>query len=154
MRERLKKRLGELLIENGILTKENLEEALIYQKKNGGVIGQILIRLGYISEENLVAALGHQLNVPYLPLQNYSLNMDVVRQLEEEFCKRNMVIAFDRDAKYIYLSLADPLNVNAIEEIEKLSQMRAQIFISTPSEILNMLDLVFTTNKKEMKKVA
>jgi hypothetical protein len=146
MRERSKRRLGEILIEDGVMTQENLEEALIQQKKDGGVIGQILVRLGYVTEENLIAALCKQLTIPYLPLTNYSVNTDVVRSFRYDFCKQNMVIAFDRDDKYVFVSTADPLNDIALDVIEKESGRMAQIFISTPTEILNMLELAFASD--------
>lgn len=153
MKERSKKRLGELLIERGVLSRENLVEALDYQKKNGGIIGQILIRLGYISEENLAGALGGQLKVPYLPLPHYSINTEAAQRLDEEFCRRNVLMAFDDDDKHIYIVAGDPLNEAAIEDIETKSQLRPQVFISTPTEIFNMLDLAFSAvSKKEVKK--
>jgi hypothetical protein len=146
MRERSKRRLGEILIEDGVLTQENLEEALIQQKKDGGVIGQILIRLGYVTEENLIAALCKQLTIPYLPLTNYAVNTEVSRAFRYDFCKQNMLVAFDRDDKYIFIATADPLNDIALDHVEKESGRTAQIFISTPTEILNMLDLAFASD--------
>ena len=154
MTERSKKRLGEILIEDGILAKEHLEEALSHQKKEGGLIGQILVRLGYISEEDLIAAVGKQLKVPYLPLSNYSLNTDIAQQYSQDFCRRNQVIVFEQNEKYVYLALADPLNDLAIEEIQKKTGLKVQVFISTPTEILSMLDVIANvgSSKKENKK--
>lgn len=143
MAETIKKRLGEILIEDGILSPENLEEALNQQKKEGGIIGQILIRHGYISEEDLVAAVAKQLKVPYLPLANYSINADTVRLLTKEFCVRNQVILFDQTDKYIFVAMGDPLNDAAVEEIQKKFGLVPQIFISTPTEVLSMLDILF-----------
>ena len=146
MKEKSKKRLGEFLIEDGILTKANLEEALNHQKKEGGLIGQILIKLGYISEEVLIAALGKQLKMPYLPLANYSINAEAVQQFPEEFCKRNLFIAFDQDEEHLYVALGDPLHESLIEEVEKKTQKQIQVFLSTPKEILAMLDLITNTS--------
>ena len=154
MRERSKKRLGEILIDAGNITKENLEEALLKQKKDGGLVGQILISLGHIKEETLVAALGQQLRLPYLPIQNYSFNRDALGLMEEEFWRRHLMLAFDRDEHRIFLTMADPLSEDAIEELEKKTGLKSQIFISTNTEILSMLDLAFaaTSAKKELKK--
>ncbi len=151
-KDKQKKRLGEILIEEGILTKENLEEALNHQKKEGGIIGQILIKLGYISEEALVGALGKQLKIPYLSLPNYSVNADAVQQFNEELCKRNIFIAFDQDDKYIYVAMGDPLNESLAAEIEKKTQKQVQMFLSTPTEILDMLNLISgVSNLKPLK---
>ena len=152
MREKLKKRLGEILMEDGILSPENLDEALHHQKKEGGLIGQILIRLGYLSEEDLVAAIGKQLQIPYMPLTNYSVNMEAAQTLPMDFCKKNFILIFDADEKHTWIALADPLNDGLIEELEKKQSQKIQIFISTPTEILNMIDLVFNMNASKMKK--
>lgn len=143
MAEIIKKRLGEILIEDGILSPENLQEALNQQKKEGGIIGQILIRHGYISEEDLVAAVAKQVKVPYLPLANYSINADAVKLMPKEFCVRNQVILFDQTDRNIFISMGDPLNDSAVEEIQKKVGLTPQIFISTPTEVLSMLDILF-----------
>ncbi len=152
MPELVKKRLGEILIENGVLTPENLEEALNHQKREGGLIGQILIRMGYISEENLIAAIGKQLRVPYLPLSQYAVNSEAAEILGEDFCRKNLLMGFDQDDKRIFLALSDPLNTQVLLEIQKKTNLKPQVFISTPTEILNMMDLVFSAAKRAAKK--
>lgn len=152
MGESQKKRLGEILVENGCLAPENLEEALQHQKKEGGMIGQILIRLGYLTEESLIAAIGKQLQIPYIPLSNYSINMDAAVQFGEELCRRYMLVVFDQDEKKIYIATADPLNEAAFEEIQKKTKLKTQLFIATPSELFSMLDVIFSAASKEMKK--
>ena len=156
MRERLKKRVGEILIEAGVLTAEKLNEALSHQKKEGGLLGQILISLGIIKEESLVAALGHQLQVPYIPLQNYAINPDALTLFDEEFCRQNLVLAFEKDEKRLFLAMSDPLNEMAVETVEKQCGLKVQVFISTPSEIMSTLDLAFAaaSAKKELKKAS
>ena len=156
MIEKPKKRLGELLIEDGVLSKEALDEALTYQKTQGGLIGQILISCGYISEENLVCALGRQLRIPYLTLVHYSVNPETVTLFTEDFCKKNIVLPFDIDEKNIYIVVADPLNEMMTKEVETKSNKKVQIFISAPSEILNALAFAFAGQNagKEPKKAA
>lgn len=154
MAERPRKLLGELLIEDGVLTRENLGEALDYQKRHGGLIGQILISHGYINEEDLVAALGRQLNIPYLPLTNYTLNAESVALLEEEFCRRNVFIIVDHDDRRIFVAMADPLNSAPARELEQKFQQKIHVYLSTSTEIFRALDSVYlsTTRKDEMKK--
>ena len=152
MTETKKKRLGEILIEDGILSPESLDEALNHQKKEGGLIGQILIRLGYVTEEELIAAVGKQLRIPYIPLMSYSVNSDTALKLGVEFCRRALLLPFDQDEKNVFLAMGDPLNDTAVGEVEKKCGLKAQIFISTPTEILNMVELIFNAAKKEVKK--
>jgi hypothetical protein len=154
MRERLKKRLGEILIEDGVLSRESLEEALNHQKNQGGFIGQILIKLGYLSEENLIAALSRQLNIPYLCLANYSINIEAAARFTEENCRRNTFIVFDQDERHVFIGVADPLNESIVADIEQQTHLKPQVYICTPTEILSVLDIAFSASykKKEMKK--
>ncbi len=152
MAETAKKRLGEILIEDGVLTPQSLEEALNHQKKEGGLIGQILIRLGYVSEEQVIAAVGKQLKIPYLPLSCYSVNNDTALQVGEEFCRRHLVVPFDQDEKHVFIAMGDPLNELAVQEMQKKFNLKAQIFISTPSEILNRVDLIFNASAGKEEK--
>ncbi|MSR76984.1 MAG: hypothetical protein EXS63_01985 [Candidatus Omnitrophica bacterium] len=155
MEEKPKKRLGEILIEDGILSKENLQEALDYQKQNGGgMIGQILVRLGYITEDNLMAVLGKQLSIPYLPLSNYAINTQTVHLLDETLCRSHILIAFDQDEKHLFLAVTDPFDVNLIADLEKQTHLKPQIFLSTPTEIISMLDMTFSmkSDKTGLKK--
>lgn len=145
MGEMIKKRLGEILIEDGVLTQENLQEALEQQKKAGGLIGQILIRLGYISEEDLIAAVARQLKVPYLPLGNYSINSDTAKLFTEEFCRKNQIVAFDQNERSIFICLGDPMNEMAVAEVQRKTDLKPHVFISTPTEVLSMIDLIFGT---------
>ena len=142
MREKSKKRIGELLIEDGALSEENLGEALNYQKSNGGLIGQILISQGYITEENLVVALGRQLDIPYLPVNHYSLNTEAVSFFDREFCRKNSLLVFDWDDRHVFVAMADPLNTHSIEEIEEKTGKKAHVFISTSAEILSALSMI------------
>ncbi|MCM8775808.1 MAG: hypothetical protein NC930_05610 [Candidatus Omnitrophica bacterium] len=149
MGEKPKKLIGELLIEDGVLTRDNLLEALDHQKKNGGLIGQILISHGYITEENLVAALGRQLDIPYLPLQNYNINPENAALLDEEFCRRNFLTLFDADDRNAYVAMSDPLNQTALRELESCLRRRVHVFISTSTEIVNILDTLYSTQRKK-----
>ena len=143
MTETKKKRIGEILIEDGVLSPQSLEEALNLQKKEGGLIGQILIRQGYVSEEQVIAAASKQLKIPYIPLANYSINPDTAIAFGKDFCRTYLVLPFDQDEKNIFLAMGDPLNDLAVSEIQKKCNLKPQIFIATPSEILSMMELIF-----------
>ncbi|HTL48751.1 MAG TPA: hypothetical protein VL688_11895 [Verrucomicrobiae bacterium] len=144
--------MGELLIEDGLLTQENLEEALCYQKKEGGLIGQILIQLGYLSEEDLVSALCRQLGMPYLPLVNYAVNMEAVHLLTEEFCRHAVLVVIDYDETRVFVAVSDPLNATVIEDLRQRLKLKPQVFVSTASEILNMLDLAYSKQTPKVEK--
>lgn len=152
--EKSKKRLGEILVEDGLLAREHLDEALQYQKKQGGMIGQILIRMGYVTEEELIVALAKQLRLPYVPLTNYAVNPEAVQLLEEKFCRNHGLIAFDMDETKLYLALSDPLDDIAIQDIFKKTDKKLQVFISTPTEIQNMIEMTLGAAMQQKLKKA
>lgn len=143
MGPRAKQKIGEILIEDGLLSKAQLEEALAFQKANGGLIGKILVDKKYVAEDSLVGALGKQFKIPYIPLKNYSINADMAGMLTAEFCHEHTVVAFDCDSKKVYVAVADPLNDAVIEKIRTLTHRIPQVFLAKISEILNAVYFIY-----------
>ena len=129
------KRIGEVLLERGVITRTKLEEALTYQKAHGGLLGQVLIRLGYTTEEEIALALTAQYGFPYLPLDNYEIDGGLTALIPEGLARQYCLIPIDRIGNALTLVMADPSNVKAIEEIELLTKCIVQTFVSTPTEI-------------------
>lgn len=141
-------------MDDGLLTRENLQEALEHQKNQGGLIGQIFIQLGYVSEEGLVAALGRQLKIPYIPLAQYAVNMEAARMVDEAFCRKHNLIIYDADDVKVSLAVSDPLNDSYLKELQGKVSLRPNVFISTPTEITELLDLAFAKEREDNKKAS
>lgn len=144
-----RRRLGEILIDDGLLSEEALQEALDYQKANGGLVGQVLLKLGHLEEDTLTSALGRQLKMPYIPLNQYAVNMESAQLLKEDFCRQNFLVVFDHDESKVCIAVSDPLNEKALSEIEELLGLKAHVFLSTITEILDILDLAFANQAKK-----
>ncbi len=140
---KVRRRIGEILLEDGLLSKAQLEEALAHQREKGGLIGRILVEKNLVAEESLIAALGKQSKVPYIPLKNYSINPDMAELLKSDFCHENTLVAFDCDSKKVYVAVADPMNDAAIETIRKLTGRIPQVFLARISEILNAIFFIY-----------
>ncbi|MBI4115834.1 MAG: hypothetical protein HY447_04575 [Candidatus Omnitrophica bacterium] len=136
-----KKRIGEILIEEGYLEKKNLEKALEIQKKEGGLIGGILIREGFVTEENVVEALSKQLLMPYIRLSNYRVNREVLKVIPRDISEKYVFFPFDKDSSEISVAMSDPLNQEALGVIEKCVPLRIQIFLASGSEIKEAIEL-------------
>lgn len=143
MSPKVRRRIGEILIEDGLLSQAQLEEALAYQKEKGGLIGKVLVEKEFVTEESLIGALGKQFKVPYIPLKNYSINPDMADVLKSDFCHENLVVAFDCDHKKVYVAVADPMNDAVIEKIRTLTGRVPQVFLSRISEILNAIYFIY-----------
>ena len=138
-----KRKIGEILIEDGLLSKAQLEEALALQKEKGGLIGEILIERKFVDEESLISALGKQSQVPYIPLKSYAINPDMAGMLSADFCHENMAVAFDCDHKKVYVAVADPMSDTTIEKIRALTGRIPQVFLARMSEILNAIYFIY-----------
>ena len=131
------------MIEDGLLSKAQLEEALAFQKESGGLIGKILVEKKFVDEESLIGALGKQFKIPYIPLKNYAINPDMAGMLNADFCHGNMVVAFDCDHKKVYVAVADPISDATVEKIRTMTGRIPQVFLSRISEILNAIYFIY-----------
>ncbi|OGW77535.1 MAG: hypothetical protein A3C51_01085 [Omnitrophica bacterium RIFCSPHIGHO2_02_FULL_46_20] len=133
------KQLGELLLEKGIINEAQLEKALKIQKEKGGLIGQILVILGYAKEEEIAQVLTVQYGFPYLPLESYEISPDAIKLIPENVAKQYNLIAIDRIGSLLTISMSNPLNIQAVEDIEMLTGCNIQVFISTMSDVSNAI---------------
>lgn len=131
------KQLGELLIERSIINQGQLEKALSQQREKGGLIGEILVELGFTKEEDIAQALTAQYGFPYLPLANYEINTEVIGIIPARVARQFLVIPLDKIGTNLTIAMSDPLNVQAIEDIETLSGCSVQIFVATSTDIKN-----------------
>jgi hypothetical protein len=145
----VKKQLGELLIERGVITKAQLGKALEFQKEKGGLIGQILVVLGFTKEEEIAQALTIQYGFPFLPLENYELSKDIVQIIPENVAKQYGLIAVDKIGDTLTVSMSNPLNVKATEDIELLSKCNVQVFVSTMTGIDKAINKFYGKEKKQ-----
>ncbi len=134
-RKTVNKQLGEILIERGVITRAKLQEALDFQKSNSMLLGQALVHLKYVTEEDIVQALTCQYGFPYLPLSNYEISPDVLSALPVNVCKQYCLIPIDKIGKSLTLAMANPLNVQALEDVELITGCIVQSFVSTASDI-------------------
>ena len=134
------KQLGELLIERGIINQQQLERALSFQKERGGLIGEVLVEMGFTKEEDIAQALTTQYGFPYLPLSNYDINPEIINIIPGRVVEQYLLIPVDKVGNSLTITMSNPLNVNAIEDVELLSGCSVQIFVSTSSDVKKAIE--------------
>lgn len=147
IRRRISKQLGELLLESGIINKGQLEKALKIQSEKGGLIGQVMVMLGYVTEEDIAQALTVQYGFPYLPLESYEVNSEVIKIISENVAKQYNLIAIDKIDDLITIAMSNPLNVQAIEDVEMITKCKVQVFVSTMTDINKAIKKYYGGNK-------
>jgi len=140
IRKIINKQLGDLLIERGIISDRQLEKALAVQKKCGGLIGELLVELGFAKEEDIAQSLTAQYGFPYLPLSNYDINPEIIDIVPGRVARQYLIIPIDKISNNLTLAMSNPLNVQAIEDVELLSGCSVQTFVSTSSDIKRAIE--------------
>jgi len=136
-------------VNTGLITKEQLEEALKIQSNSGGRLGQILVQLGYIDEEVLIAFLGKQFGVPYIALSEYGeINEEVARLIPESIARRELVIPIAREGRVLTVAMVDPLNVFLIDEIKMMTGYEVKAVISSERDIRDTIEKIFGPKEK------
>lgn len=147
-----KKRLGEVLIEAGLITQEQLQKALTLQKSSGKKLGEILVEQGFISEDQIIEVLEFQLGIPHVKLDRFPIEQDAVKLISEGIAKRHTLIPIKLEKDKLYVAMADPLNIFAIEDVQIYSGKNVQPVIAKSDEIKRQIDKYY--GKQEALKAA
>lgn len=140
---RKKIRLGDLLVDKGLITGDQLQLALQEQKKLGRKLGSTLVELGMIDEDSILNLLSGQLSIPLIDLTNYVYNEDVVRTLSESIARRYRAIVLEDRASDYLVAMADPTDLYAVDEIQaKLSKPLSQAIVRE-NDLLETFDRVY-----------
>jgi type IV pilus assembly protein PilB len=146
-RKTTNKHLGELLVERGILTRQQVQEAVDHQKISGGLFGEVLVKLGYATEENIAQALTTQYGFPFLPLANYEIDAEVIKTVPENVCRQFCLIPIDKIGKSLTLAMSNPLNVQAAEDVELITGCTVQAFVATATDIKSSINKYYSITK-------
>ncbi len=148
-----KKRLGEILIENGQITDIQLIEALAESKKMGMPLGSTLYSLGFITLDQLKTALHQQQGIEVATAEMIRNQDKYVNMLPEDFIRTNKVIPLSSDGKTIKLGMVDPSNTNVLKDIVYLTGQTPIPFLITHIEFQNALNKYFSSSKQETRKI-
>ncbi|OZM57868.1 type II secretion system protein GspE [Lottiidibacillus patelloidae] len=129
-----RKRLGDLLIESGLITEKQLSETLDL-KAEGQKLGDALIERGLISEQQLTEALHHQLNIPQVSLFQYPINENILALVSKEFAKRNLIMPFKKEGQKLHVAMADPMDYYSIDDLRLSTGFQIEPAIATKDDI-------------------
>ena len=139
-------RIGDLLIERELLTKQQLDTALAEQRNSGHKLGRTLIDLGYVSEKDILNVLSSQMKIPYVDLEQFKFNPDLVKRLPETYARRYRAIVLSggsRKDDELLVGMADPTDIYAYDAISKQLQSNIQLAVVRESELIRTFGLVY-----------
>ena len=141
-------RIGELLVQNQVISEEQLTTALTNQKKSGLKLGRQLISEGFLDEDRFLSFLSEQLRIPCIDLTAITIDSDVVKLMPETYARRFRAIVIEDRKDHLLVGMADPTNIFAIDEIERTLKRSIQPAVVRESEIIQTIDLVYRKTKE------
>ena len=135
-------RLGELLVRNNLITKEQLTKALDEQKESGGHgrLGSILIKNGLISEADLTSFLSKQYGVPSINLNEFEVDPAVIKTIPVEIAQKYQIIPVNRAGSTLIIAMSDPSNIFAIDDIKFMTSYNVEVVVASETAIKTAID--------------
>jgi GSPII_E N-terminal domain./Type II/IV secretion system protein. len=145
----IKKKLGDLLVEVGLIDESQLNNAIKIQKMTGEKLGKILVKEGYLTEEQIIEALEFQLGIPHIDIKKVFIDPNVAKLIPESLAKRHVAIPIKKENDGLLVAMADPLNIFAIDDIKLITKQEVKPLIASEDGILKAIDRVFGKEEAE-----
>jgi type IV pilus assembly protein PilB len=134
------KRIGELLVEGGVLSQSQLEQALFTQRKDGRKLGQLLVELGLVSEIQVTQTLSRQLSVPWVSLYHVDFSRSLLNLVPREIAEKYLLVPIfvrrvRKQGETLYVAMDDPTNETAIQDVNRAAALPVKPMIACPSDI-------------------
>ena len=136
-----RKRLGEILRDEGLISEEQLQAALEKQKTEKGLrIGEVLVAMGAVTAEDVAQAIWQQRQIPYVDLDNYALDPKVIELVPEKIARAYLALPIFKIGNALTVAMADPLNVIAVDDLRSKTGCEIETVISTEEKIVRCLE--------------
>lgn len=136
-------KLGDLLLEQAIIQRADLDQALSRQQKTGQKLGDLLIEMNLITEENLLSFLAGQLHLPFINLETYRIKQDIARRLPEVLARRYKMIPIDMVRGSYLVATSDPTDIQGIDQVNQKLDKPVRFVVSKSQEIIHLLNKVY-----------
>ncbi|MDP9165221.1 MAG: Flp pilus assembly complex ATPase component TadA [Actinomycetota bacterium] len=134
------KQLGDILLEGGHVTPDQLTTAVEEQRRLGRSLGRVLVDLGVLSEGQLVAALATQIGMKFVDLSDYPVDGSAVTRIPDAVCRRHTALPIGYEDGRLVVAMADPANVFAIDDIRSMTGLEVKPVVATKPDVLAAID--------------
>lgn len=134
-----RKRLGDLLLDSGLITAEQLQSALA-EKQKGQRLGDALLERGFITEQQLIEVLEFQLGIPHVSLYRFPFDQKLIKLVSKEMAKRNLLIPIKIEGDKLFVAMADPMDFYAIDDLRLATGFQIETAIASKDDILRAIN--------------
>jgi type IV pilus assembly protein PilB len=149
-------RLGEILIKESLITQDQLQKALEFQRSNGGKLGSCLTKMGFITDDDITGVLSRQYGVPSINLKYYEIDPTVIKLIPQDTATRYQVIPLSRVGSVLTIAMTDPTNVFAMDDIKFMTGFNVEPVVASESAIGEAIGRFYggaETNHEELSKM-
>jgi type IV pilus assembly protein PilB len=140
---KIKKRLGEMLVDAGLISEDKLKQALVEQKKAGLKLGQYLTRMGIINEQQIIDLLSEQLNIQKYHPDKYPLDVSLTNYIPIETAQKYQLAPLKKKGRLLSVATVDPLDINTLDSIEVAANMEVEPVICTEREVNQIINSLY-----------
>ena len=133
-------RIGELLLKEKRISAEQLQEALNYQRTNGGKLGANLVKLGYVKDEEITALLSKQYGVPSIALNQFEIDPAVIKLVPAETARKYQIVPLSRAGATLTIAMTDPTNVFAMDDVKFMTGYNVEPVVASETAVLDSID--------------
>ncbi len=138
-----KVRLGEILLQQGLLKEDQLKAALDDQKRTGRRLGRVFVESGFVTEEQIGEALARQFKIPFVDLKHFNAKPEVLAKLPESQARRFRAMVLEESGTALTVGMADPTDLNAYDEITRFLKRDVQLAVVAESQLLATIDRMY-----------
>jgi type IV pilus assembly protein PilB len=138
-------RIGELLLKEKRITAEQLQDALTYQRQNGGKLGANLVKLGFVKDEEITGLLSKQYGVPSISLNQFEIDPAVIKLVPAETARKYQIVPLSRAGATLTIAMTDPTNVFAMDDIKFMTGYNVEPVVASETAVLDNIDKYYGT---------
>jgi len=142
-------RIGDLLVREGLITREQLARALEEQRQNGTRVGYNLIKLGFIEENELTKMLARQYKMPAIDLARFEVDPKIAKMIPTDLAVKNLVIPLKRDGRTLTIAMADPTNLGVLEDLKFITRYDIFPVIAGEFTLRNVIEKIYGTQDEQ-----
>src|SRR6266403_3748129 len=146
-------RIADALVEDGLLSAKQVQELLEQQKKEGTRLLKLLLEKSYVSEQDMAISMGRVLNVPPINLPRITIPLEKADHLPREVAQSYKVVPVSRLENKLFLAMADPLNVLAIDDVRRITKLEVAPLIASEKAIIDKLNHVDSARSGSMEDI-
>ncbi|MGH7940387.1 MAG: GspE/PulE family protein, partial [Limisphaerales bacterium] len=146
-------RIADALVEDGLLSAKQIEELLVQQKKEGARLIKLILDKAYVSEQDLAVSMGRVLNVPPINLARVNIPAEVVELLPQDTLHNHKVVPVARLENKLFLAMADPLNVLALDDVRRITKMEIAPLIASEKSLADKLNAIAAVKSGTMEDI-